>query len=70
MTVGVRRLADFPAVTALPLDVLATARDQFLDRGVGLTELQALECLHLPAERVPAILAELGMPISALTRTF
>jgi biotin synthase len=56
VTVGVRRLADFPAVTALPLDVLATARDQVLDRGVGLTELQALECLQLPGERLPALL--------------
>ena len=38
------------------IDVLATAREQVLDRGVGLTEQQALACLQLPDDRLPELL--------------
>jgi biotin synthase len=38
-------------------DVLDLAREQVLDRGAGLTEKQALECLELPDERIPDLLA-------------
>ena len=38
-------------------DILATAREQVLDRGVGLDEAQVLEVLELPDERVGDLLA-------------
>jgi biotin synthase len=38
-------------------DILDIAREQVLDRGVGLTEAQALECLRLPDDRVKDLLA-------------
>ena len=37
-------------------DVLAVAREQVLENGKGLDELQALECLRLPDERLPELL--------------
>jgi biotin synthase len=37
-------------------DILATARTQVLEQGIGLTEQQALECLRLPDERVDELL--------------
>jgi biotin synthase len=37
-------------------DIIATARDQVLDRGVGLSQEQALAALQLPDERVDALL--------------
>jgi biotin synthase len=43
-------------VTELLTDVLETAREQVLDRGVGLTEEQALACLQLPDDRLPELL--------------
>jgi biotin synthase len=43
-------------VTELLVDVLETAREQVLVRGVGLTEEQALQCLQLPDERLPELL--------------
>ena len=43
-------------MTELQLDVLDLAREQVLDRGVGLTQAQALECLRLPDERLPDLL--------------
>jgi biotin synthase len=43
-------------VTELLIDVLATAREQVLDRGVGLTEEQALQCLQLGDDRLPDLL--------------
>ena len=43
-------------MTELLIDVLETAREQVLDRGVGLTEAQALACLQLPTERLPELL--------------
>jgi biotin synthase len=39
-----------------PVDILATARAQVLDQGIGLTEDQALQCLQLPDERVDELL--------------
>ena len=36
--------------------MLETAREQVLERGVGLTEEQALACLRLPDERLPELL--------------
>jgi len=36
--------------------ILATARDQVLGRGVGLTEAQLVEVLELPDEAIPALL--------------
>ncbi|MFD0658299.1 biotin synthase BioB [Thermocatellispora tengchongensis] len=39
------------------MDILTVARDQVLDRGEGLTAEQALECLRLPDERLPELLA-------------
>ncbi|MFN2559935.1 MAG: biotin synthase BioB [Jatrophihabitans sp.] len=39
-----------------PVDILATARAQVLDQGIGLTEDQALQCLRLPDERVDELL--------------
>ncbi|MCW2776799.1 MAG: bioB [Frankiales bacterium] len=44
--------ADSPATT----DVLEVAREQVLERGVGLSQEQALECLRLPKERLPELL--------------
>jgi biotin synthase len=38
------------------VDILATARTQVLEQGMGLTEEQALECLRLPDERVDELL--------------
>ncbi len=43
-------------MTELLTDVLEVARDQVLHRGVGLTEQQALACLRLPDDRLPALL--------------
>jgi biotin synthase len=37
-------------------DILATARGQVLERGVGLDEAQAVGCLRLPDERVDELL--------------
>jgi biotin synthase len=37
-------------------DILAVAREQVLDRGEGLTEQQALECLQLPDDRLEELL--------------
>jgi len=38
-------------------DVLVTAREQVLERGVGLSESQVLEVLRLPDDRLSALLA-------------
>ncbi len=38
------------------MDILATARTQVLEQGIGLDEGQALDCLHLPDERVDELL--------------
>jgi biotin synthase len=38
------------------IDVLAVARDQVLERGVGLTEAQALRVLRLPDDRLSELL--------------
>jgi biotin synthase len=38
------------------IDVLTTAREQVLERGVGLTEEQVLACLQLPDDRLPDLL--------------
>ena len=38
-------------------DILVVAREQVLERGVGLTEEQALQCLELPADRLEELLA-------------
>jgi biotin synthase len=43
-------------VTELVTDVLEVAREQVLERGVGLTQEQALACLQLPDERLPELL--------------
>jgi len=43
-------------VTELMVDVLDLAREQVLERGVGLTQEQALACLQLPDERLPELL--------------
>jgi biotin synthase len=43
-------------VTELLVDVLELAREQVLERGVGLTEAQALACLQLPDDRLPELL--------------
>ena len=43
-------------VTQILTDVLATAREQVLERGIGLTESQALECLQLGDDRLPELL--------------
>ncbi|MCW2707092.1 MAG: bioB [Frankiales bacterium] len=43
-------------VTELLVDVLEVAREQVLERGVGLTESQALACLRLPDDRLPDLL--------------
>ncbi|MFT7838222.1 biotin synthase BioB [Saccharothrix sp. BKS2] len=45
-------------MTAAPeqVDVLGTAREQVLERGVGLSEEQVLQVLRLPDERIPELL--------------
>jgi biotin synthase len=43
-------------VTELLIDVLETAREQVLERAIGLTEEQALQCLQLPDDRLPELL--------------
>ena len=43
-------------MTELLVDVLTIAREQVLERGVGLTEEQALQCLQLPDELLPELL--------------
>jgi biotin synthase len=43
-------------VTELLTDVLEIAREQVLERGVGLTQEQALACLQLPEDRLPELL--------------
>ena len=43
-------------MTDLLIDVLDVAREQVLERGVGVTEEQALALLQLPADRLPALL--------------
>ena len=43
-------------MTDLLNDVLEVAREQVLERGVGVTEEQALALLQLPADRLPALL--------------
>ena len=37
-------------------DILTVAREQVLDRGEGLSQEQALDCLRLPAARLPELL--------------
>jgi biotin synthase len=46
-------------VTAAPeqIDVLDEAREQVLERGVGLSEAQVLKVLELPDDRIPELLA-------------
>ncbi|GHH51358.1 MULTISPECIES: biotin synthase BioB [Lentzea] len=46
-------------MTAAPeqIDVLDEAREQVLERGVGLTEAQVLKVLELPEDRIPELLA-------------
>ncbi|NKE57893.1 biotin synthase BioB [Lentzea sp. PSKA42] len=46
-------------MTAAPeqIDVLNEAREQVLERGVGLTEAQVLKVLELPEDRIPELLA-------------
>ncbi|MDX8145157.1 biotin synthase BioB [Lentzea sp. HUAS TT2] len=46
-------------MTAAPeqIDVLDEAREQVLERGVGLTEAQVLKVLELPEDRIPDLLA-------------
>nr|WP_051767734.1 biotin synthase BioB [Amycolatopsis vancoresmycina] len=47
-----------PPVTAVPdTDVLALAREQVLENGVGLGEQQVLDVLRLPDDRLPDLLA-------------
>jgi len=43
-------------VTELLIDVLDVAREQVLERGEGLTQEQALQCLQLPDDRLPDLL--------------
>jgi biotin synthase len=43
-------------VTELLTDVIEVAREQVLERGVGLSQEQALACLQLPDERLPELL--------------
>ncbi len=38
------------------MDLLETVREQVVDRGVGLSQEQALACLQLPADRLPELL--------------
>ncbi|HEX8865927.1 MAG TPA: biotin synthase BioB [Lentzea sp.] len=46
-------------MTAAPeqIDVLDEAREQVLERGVGLSEAQVLKVLELPEDRIPELLA-------------
>lgn len=46
-------------MTAAPeqIDVLDEAREQVLERGVGLSEAQVLQVLELPDDRIPELLA-------------
>ncbi|ANZ38523.1 biotin synthase BioB [Lentzea guizhouensis] len=46
-------------MTAAPeqIDVLDEAREQVLERGVGLSEAQVLQVLELPEDRIPELLA-------------
>ena len=44
------------ATLDLLTDVLATAREQVLEGGVGLSQEQALACLQLPEDRLPELL--------------
>ena len=55
---GTRSLADSRTVTELlhRPSLLSTVREQVLERGVGLTEEQALACLQLPADALPDLL--------------
>ena len=46
-----RRMADSRAVTTTEAAILSTARQQVLERGVGLDEAQVLEVLRLPDDR-------------------
>jgi biotin synthase len=41
----------------LDTDILSAAREQVLERGIGLTEAQAVECLTLPDDRLDDLLA-------------
>jgi biotin synthase len=41
----------------LDTDILGVAREQVLERGVGLTQAQAVECLTLPDDRLDDLLA-------------
>jgi biotin synthase len=43
--------------TLADLDILTVARDQVLERGVGLSAEQSLQCLTLPDDRLPDLLA-------------
>jgi biotin synthase len=43
--------------TLADTDILAVAREQVLERGLGLTAEQSLQCLTLPDERLPDLLA-------------
>jgi biotin synthase len=60
VTVRPGRLADSTLVTELlstpAAALLDAAREQVLERGVGLTQEQALACLRLPDEDLPALL--------------
>ena len=38
------------------MDLLETVREQVVDRGVGLSQEQALACLQLPVDRLPELL--------------
>jgi biotin synthase len=51
----VTSLLDPPAVPSQD-DVLRTAREQVLERGVGLAQEQVLGCLQLPDDRLPELL--------------
>src|SRR3954447_14012420 len=50
-------MADFAAVTTTEATILSIARDQVLDRGVGLDEAQVLDVLRLPDDRLDELLA-------------
>jgi biotin synthase len=41
----------------LDTDILSVVREQVLERGVGLTQAQAVECLNLPDDRLDDLLA-------------
>ena len=44
-------------MTQADLDVLASAREQVLERGEGLSQQQVLEVLQLPDDRLEELLA-------------